>query len=114
MIYIQEAHPSDGWQLDKNEEDEIVFANPTTLAARSELAQCCVQDLGIEFPALVDDMNNSTDISYAAWPERLYLIGRDGKVVYKSKPGPFGFEPEELAGELETMLPPSDIKSDIK
>ena len=103
MVYIQEAHPSDGWQLSINEEEKVVFANPTTLEQRCELAQGCVADLGIRFPALVDDMKNSTDIAYSAWPERLYLIGVDGRVIYKSQPGPFGFSSEELARELARL-----------
>jgi hypothetical protein len=33
---------------------------------------------------------------FAAWPERMYVIGTDGKIVYKGKMGPFKFEPKEL------------------
>jgi hypothetical protein len=33
-------------------------------------------------------------------PDRLYVIGRDGRVVYKGGRGPFGFN----AGEMEQAL----------
>jgi type I thyroxine 5'-deiodinase len=33
----------------------------------------------------------------------LYLIDRDGKVVYKSKPGPFGFKPDQLEAAIKKL-----------
>ena len=33
-------------------------------------------------------------------PDRLYVIGRDGRVVYKGGRGPFGFK----TGEMEQAL----------
>ncbi len=108
MVYIQEAHPTDGWQLESNKEDDVLFAIPTSLPERLEVAQCCVGDLGILFPALVDDMDNTTDTAYTAWPERIYLVGRDGRMVYKSRPGPFGFDAEELGEELSRTFPTAE------
>ena len=55
-----------------------------------------MKKLGIEIPALVDNFDDATDTVYSGWPDRLYLIDRDGSVAYKSGPGPFGFKPEEL------------------
>ncbi len=45
-------------------------------------------------------MENSTDLKYYALPDRLYLIGSDGRVAYRGAPGPFGF----VASELETAI----------
>jgi hypothetical protein len=33
----------------------------------------------------------------------MYLIDGQGRVAYKSKPGPFGFKPEELAAALSRV-----------
>jgi type I thyroxine 5'-deiodinase len=63
--------------------------------------------LGIELPAVVDHFDDSTDTAYSGWPERLYLIDRDGRVVYKSEPGPFGFKPAELESALRSYLAPA-------
>jgi hypothetical protein len=100
IVYIEEAHPTDAWQVPQNVEEEILFPNPASLAARLSVAQSCVADLGIEFPALVDDMNNSVEDAYTAWPDRLYLIDSQGRVAYKSKPGPFGFRVKDLEAAL--------------
>ena len=40
-----------------------------------------------------------------AWPDRLYVIDRDGRVAYKSAAGPFGFKPAEVQTTLEWLLP---------
>ena len=56
-------------------------------------------------PALLDEFGNSTESAYTAWPDRIYLIDRSGKVAYKSKPGPFGFKPDELQAALHRVVP---------
>jgi hypothetical protein len=68
-----------------------------------------VRKLGIELPALIDNFDNSTEVAYTAWPDRLYLIGRDGRIAYKSKPGPFGFKPDQLSEALKQATVP-DVK----
>ena len=62
-------------------------------------------DLGIEFPAIIDDLENHTDEAYTGWPDRLYLIDKKGRLLFKSQPGPWGFEPEKLAEHLARLLP---------
>jgi type I thyroxine 5'-deiodinase len=63
-----------------------------------------VRKLAIELPALLDDFDDSTDEAYMGWPDRLYVIDRDGRIAYKSKPGPFGFDPAEMKAALTQTL----------
>jgi len=63
----------------------------------------CVVKLGIKIPAVVDSFDNATERAYTAWPDRLYLIDRDGRVAYKSAPGPFGFHSKELELAIQKM-----------
>ncbi len=100
MVYITEAHPSDVWQMDNNLKDKVVFASPRNEEERAFVAGACVRKLGIEIPALLDEFGNSTETAYTAWPDRIYLIDRSGKVAFKSKPGPFGFKPDDLKAAL--------------
>jgi type I thyroxine 5'-deiodinase len=102
-VYIGEAHPSDLWQVPNNLKDQIIFASPATSDERAALAGVCVTRLGIQLPAVVDHFDDSTDTAYTGWPERLYLIDRDGRIAYKSKPGPFGFKPAELETALASV-----------
>jgi hypothetical protein len=107
VVYIREAHPSDAWQLPVNVKDKVVYTSPASVNEREDLAQVCVVKLGIEIPALVDDFDDSTDTEYNGWPDRLYVIDRDGRVAYKSKPGPFGFKPDDMERALTATLEPT-------
>lgn len=55
-------------------------------------------------PCVVDDMNDSAERAYAAWPERLYVVGTDGRIAYAGRMGPFGFDPDELGAWLRANL----------
>jgi hypothetical protein len=48
-------------------------------------------------------MDDSVSRAYGAWPDRLYVLGADGRVIYRGGPGPFGFLPDELAKVLEGL-----------
>lgn len=105
MVYITEAHPSDVWQMQSNIKDQVVFASPRSEEERSQIAGTCVRKLGIEIPAVLDEFGNSTEAAYTGWPDRLYLINASGRIVYKSKPGPFGFNPDDLQAALKKVAP---------
>ncbi|SPE41563.1 Deiodinase, iodothyronine, type I (modular protein) [Candidatus Sulfopaludibacter sp. SbA3] len=103
-VYIEEAHPSDIWQMGSNVREGVVFRNPREDKERAQVAESCVRKLGILFPALIDGMDNTVERLYTGWPDRLVLIGRDGRVAYKSAPGPFGFHPAELEAALAKTM----------
>ena len=106
-MYIEEAHPSDIWQMRSNIREGVVFRNPRTDGERFGVAESCVRTLGIRFPALIDGIDNTVERLYTGWPDRLLLIDRDGRVVYKSAPGPFGFTPAKLEEALQSATPPA-------
>jgi peroxiredoxin len=103
IVYITEAHPTDVWQTQSNLKDKVLFASPKDYEERSQVAGTCVRKLGIKFPAVIDGFDNKTESAYTGWPERIYLIDRNNRVIYKSKPGPFGFKPEELEEALKKI-----------
>ena len=103
-MYILEAHPSDVWQMESNIKQGVVFRSPRNEQERDEIAGTCVRKLGIKFPAVVDGFDNATERAYTGWPDRIYLIDSAGRVVFKSKPGPFGFKPELLSAALGRLL----------
>jgi hypothetical protein len=47
-------------------------------------------------PTLIDRADNKVNQSYAAWPDRMYVVGKDGKIAYQGGPGPWGFKPAEV------------------
>ena len=105
VVYIQEAHPTDLWQLSSNVKDGVLFASPRTDDQRTETAAMCVARLSIKIPALLDGIDNKTERAYTGWPDRIYVIGTDGRIVHKSAPGPFGFSTSDLEQTLNRLLP---------
>ena len=86
--------------MPNNLRDHVIFSSPTNADERAALANLCMTRLSIELPAVVDHFDDSTDTAYTGWPERLYLVDREGRIAYKSQPGPFGFKP----GDLEAAI----------
>ena len=91
--------------MHSNVKDGVLFASPRNEAERSAVAGTCVRKLGIKFPALIDGFDNRVEAAYTGWPDRLYLIAPGGRVLYKSKPGPFGFDPDQLAAAIRRDVP---------
>lgn len=92
----------DIWQMQSNVKERVLFRNPATDQERENIASSCVRKLHIAIPALVDSINNHVEQDYTGWPDRLYLVGTDGRIRFKSEAGPFGFNPKGLAAALET------------
>jgi hypothetical protein len=87
-----------------------VYASPTDDGERTHLAEICVTRLSIKLPALVDRVDDATDNAYSGWPDRLFLIDRDGRIVFRSNPGPFGFTPADLEHAMTEQLRPHPTK----
>ena len=100
VVYIREAHPEDGWVLASNRAERIALADPATSDERADVAQSCVVKTAIRMPTLVDGTDDEVARQYGAWPDRLYLVARDGTIAYQGAEGPFGFKPEELEAAL--------------
>jgi hypothetical protein len=104
-VYIREAHPEDEWQMDSNVEERIVLKQPRLFAERQEAAKILVERLKYRMPVAIDGMDNRADAAFAAWPERIYIVGPDGRIAYKGGMGPFEFDVKEAGEELGRLLP---------
>lgn len=104
IVYILEAHPSDGWQVAQNERQGILVKQPKTYEERVKAAGACLADLKLSIPCLVDDLQNTAQKAYAGWPDRLYVIDKEGTVVFRGEPGPRGFKPDAAEAALKPLL----------
>ena len=105
FVYIEEAHAHDVWPLVSNAKANIVFGTARDAGERVGVAGLCAKELKVEFPILVDDMQNGAADLYTAWPTRMYVVDANGKIAYKSRPGPFGFEAAGLGEALARLAP---------
>jgi type I thyroxine 5'-deiodinase len=87
-----------------NETQKVVFQSPRSIGERTNIAESCVRNLHIEIPALLDNFQNTTEGAYTGWPDRLYVIGKDGRVAFKSAAGPFGFAPAKMEVALKKAV----------
>jgi len=105
FVYIEEAHAHDVWPLVSNAKEKIVFGTARDAGERVSVAGLCAKELKVEFPILVDDMQNGVADAYTAWPTRMYVVDASGKIAYKSRVGPFGFEAAPLREALARLAP---------
>ena len=107
IVYIKEAHPDDEWQMEDNEESGVIYSQPKSTEERRELARAFIDQMDVETETLLDDIDNTAMACYAAWPERLYIIGTDGRIIYKGGMGPFYFDPDEVEEILLRKFAPA-------
>ncbi len=102
-VYIAEMHPTDGWETIDNRKEGILYSQPTLFEQREALAEVCVRNLSIEMPVIVDEMSNRVTHAYGGLPNRLYLIGTNGKIAYQGESGPT-VNPEALEAAIKDVL----------
>ena len=73
----------------------VLFRQHQSYEEREQVAETCSLDLQLTLPVLIEEMDNVVDEAYGAAPERLYLIGADGKVAYHGGAGPHFFDLDE-------------------
>jgi hypothetical protein len=100
MVYVREAHPTDGWVMASNAKAGVAVKQPTTYDERARACGLFAAKVKPSYPVLVDDVDDRVGHGYSAMPGRLYVIDANGKVAYKSGRGPFGFR----SGEMEQAL----------
>ncbi len=104
IVYIREAHPTDGRQSRSNVQAKISFEQPKTFEERVDVAKEMCSALEFTMPTLIDGIDNKVGDVYSGWPDRLYLVGRDGKIAFQGARGPFGFRPPDLEAAIKKEL----------
>lgn len=100
MVYVREAHPTDGWKVDANTNAGIAVKQPTSYPERVQVCERFCSLLKPSLPVVVDTIDDMVGNAYSGMPARLYVIDGHGKVAFKSGRGPFGFK----VGEMEQAL----------
>ncbi len=105
-VYVREAHPTDKAQAatSTNKRAGIVFAQPSSMEERCQVADTFAKAMHVTTPMVVDGIDNQVGQAYGAWPDRLYIVDREGKIAFTGGPGPFGFNPREMEQSLAMML----------
>ena len=103
VVYCREAHAADSSRpMGKDVEQ------PVSTKERRDVAIKFLDEMDLEMPALLDNIDDQTSRDYASHPDRLYLVGKDGKVAYAGGKGPRGFKPDELEQAIQKELAQAD------
>jgi hypothetical protein len=78
--------------------------DPQTMEERRAVAGECETALQYGVRTYVDEMDDAVNLTYAAWPTRLYLVGLDGKIVFAGGMGPYDFKPAKLEKAIKEYL----------
>ena len=79
----------------------MLIEDPITDAERAGVARVCMTKMALKpMLAVVDGVDDKVSTAYSGRPDRLFLVGKDGKIAYSGGRGPFGFRPDELADAL--------------
>ncbi len=104
LVYVREAHPSDGWWMLSNQRAGIKLEQPQLDDDRRAVAETCQRHLDLKLPFLVDSVDDKVGAAYSGMPNRLYLIDQAGQIAFKNGRGPFGFHPRQLEQALVLLL----------
>lgn len=77
-------------------------------ADRCATAELGLATLKLTIPTLIDGDDNAVNRAYAGWPDRLYVVGVDGRIAYQGVPGPKGFKVREVEDWLKKNTSPSE------
>lgn len=115
MVYVREAHPTDGWVMASNGKMGVAVKQPTTTEERTQVCEQFVAKAKPGMTVVVDDIKDTAGNAYSGMPARFYVIDPKGKVAFKSGRGPFGFKPGEMEQALVMTLleaaPAKDTKT---
>ena len=87
MIYVREAHPTDGWVMPNN---AFQIKSPKSTEAREKIARDFVKKVNVAMPVLVDGIDDQVEHAYACWPNRMYILDAQGRIADKGAAGPGG------------------------
>ncbi len=92
LVYIREAHAI-GSRRPAPYAEEKGIHDANTFGERCALALGLLDDKNLSIPTIVDDMDNSVNEAYSAFPDRIFIVDVDGTIALAGDRGPWGFAP---------------------
>lgn len=93
LVYIEEAHATDGWGFLSNPHQIKRHRN---LEERIDAAKFLMTLVDIPCEVVVDEISNRACKEYGALPDRLYIVQRN-IIVYQGKFGPTHYNVDAVA-----------------
>jgi peroxiredoxin len=72
LLYTRESHPAENYSAHRSLEQKIAYARQL-----QELEK-------VEFPVIVDHLDGRIHRAYGVWPNALFVIHKDGRLIFRS------------------------------
>ena len=95
VVYVREAHPGEN------------FSQHASFDQKLEHARKMRELDAVSLPILIDDIGGPTHAAYGLLPNMVYLIDRDGLIVYKSD----WTDAHEIDGMCESLIRLDELKA---
>ena len=103
IVYIRDSHPVLGFRAPTNDRRGIgPEQEPKTLADREKWACEDQKKMKCTIPVLMDTFDDKTMNAYNAFPQRIYVLEKHGKIAYSST-GLIGFELESVTKVIKSL-----------
>lgn len=103
LVYIREAHAAGDWQSTRNRSADALLAPAATMDEKRDYAATCSRKLHLDFPAVVDGLDNAVESAYSAWPSRAFIVGADGRILYSTHLTELDFHPGDMEAVLQQL-----------
>ncbi len=106
FVYIREAHPDSVISVLDEKKSEVLEKIPQadSDARRTQSAAICQRTFDLQLPVAVDEIDNSVGKAYSGWPNRMVVVGTNGKVMFATAGSPGGTNARTLRTWLEGNL----------
>jgi peroxiredoxin len=88
LLYTRESHPAENYAAHSSLEQKLAYARDLQRLEK------------IEFPVIVDHLDGRIHRAYGVWPNALFVIHKDGRLMFRSNMANHG----ELRQYLEDVL----------
>ena len=92
LVYMREAHSIDSRRPSPVAREKGITEH-ADYGERCSIARAFLDEQNLTIPAIVDDFDNSVNLAYHAFPDRLFVVKTDGTLAVAGKRGPWGFVP---------------------
>lgn len=100
MVYITEAHAADVWPIGKSA--GTINYKHQTIGDRIDCIKKFKSEYNLELPIYADDMDNTFETEYAAWPFRYYCV-INNKLHNIGQPSDSTFDIDDLLDLIDRL-----------
>ncbi len=103
IVYIRDTHPVLGLRAPTNDRLKLAPENePKNLADREKWACEDRKKMKCTIPVVMDTFDDRTLRAYDAFPQRIYVLDKSGKVAYSSS-GLVGFDLDGVTKAVKSL-----------